>query len=213
MATPKRDIEILLEEVVIERGVKLPSVSRHLGACQLIWPRPTIAQKSVTRPLVFKKGAWKGEGRLWGERILFKEPVQGTFALEYQVTENVTAAAIGKWIRAGASSFLKLAGAAAEDVAALPTMGAISEIPFSLLSKAILGDKSPEILYGGMVDVVPSDLPASGQTRRIEIELLSRKTIRRAGKTVGKSSTPRPSRIILKEGETAGHCTILLKAL
>ena len=213
MATPKHDIEILLEEIVVNQSVKLPSSSRHLGICRLIWPRPTIAEKNMTVPLQLEKGAWKGEGRLWGERILFKEPVGGTFAFECMLTENVTAAAFEKWLRAGASSFLKLAGAAAEDAAALPTMGAVSEIPFALLSRAILGDKSPAVLYGGMVDIAPEDLPASGQAKRFEIELLARKTVRRAGRSVGKGSMARPSRIVLKEGESVGHCSILLKTL
>ena len=213
MAIPKRDIEILLDEIVIDRGMKQPGASRHLGLCRLIWPRPTIAQKSITSPLLLDKGRWKGVGCPWGERILFKEPVEGTFAIEYQMTENVTSAAFEKWIRAGAASFLKLAGGVAGDAAALPMAGALSEIPFALLSKAILGEKSPSILYGGMVDIAPADLPASGRIRRFEIGLFSCKTIRKAGKHVGKSSVARPPRLVLREGDPVGHCTVLLKAL
>lgn len=213
MAVPKRDIEILLEKVEVTGVPRLPAAARHLGACQLIWPRPTIARKAASLPLALSKGRWDGDGRPWGDRILFKEPVQGTFAIDFQVTEPVTEAAFKKWIRAGASSFLKLAGSAAEDAAALPGLGALSEIPFVLLSKAILGDDAPDVLYGGLIDISPSDLPSAGHAKTLEIPLVSRKTIRRAQPPVGKNSAPRHPRVVLREGDPVGRCMILLKTL
>ena len=159
-------IEVLLDGVKIEAtgGKK----GKHVVMGRLVWPRAGIAERASAQ--VVEGEAVVLTGQPWNERILFKETVEGRFALELSVTEAVADDKIAAFIRFMGSSLFKVAGDEASGFAGSPIMGKLVELPLAFLGKKA-GKESPARILGSGVADLDADELAGG--REIVVLLLT----------------------------------------
>ena len=148
-------LEILLDRVAVrETGLRKDS-GRHVVMGSLIWPRPRIAERTAAKTVTFEDNAAELKQARWAERIVWKEVVEGPFALEFAVTGRVTDSQLAQFLRALGASTLKLTGEEAEDMIAGSLAGGMVKVPFKFLSKAIsdAGKEGPTVIATGGLDL------------------------------------------------------------
>ena len=119
----KREVEITLHSINIPvTGAGLDTTTSHLLTTDLVWPRVGVARKSASQSCTLQEGTADFETANWGRRILFKETVEGRFALAVTVTEALDDEELEKILRFWAGAALAI-GADAVDSAAGPLGG------------------------------------------------------------------------------------------
>jgi len=213
MASVKRTLEILLHSISIPTmTVDLDGKSSHLVTAGLIWPRVGVAKKSSAVPCALEKGRVDCEKLNWGKRILFKETVEGRFALEVAITEDLDDEELEKFLR----SFLGSALAFGADAAAplMPLVGALATAPLNYLGKEIAKYPGPETIAEGLAELDASDFPDVGEERLLTVQLRTAKAIYAAKARRGNDRTRAPSRkLVLDKGVPNGEVAFLIRTI
>ena len=199
--------EIRLESVTLTRGHGVSRPSSHGVAVSLHWPRPMIALRDTVKVVRLTKGVADLAQADWMDRILFKETIEGTFGLEFAITEVVKSPKMLAFLAHMGSGLAKLAGSELADLASTSVVGGLAKLPAQYLAKelAALPKNPPRLLGVGRISLEPGKDWARGQTHQVTINLTApadryrMKRVRRQGRT----STRRE--IIVRKGEAVGH--------
>jgi len=114
----KREVEITLHSIHIPvTGAGLDTTTSHLLTADLVWPRTGTARKSASQSCTLREGAAEFAAANWGRRILFKETVEGRFALAVTVTESLDDEELEKILRFWAGAALAVGAGAVDGVA------------------------------------------------------------------------------------------------
>lgn len=207
-AIKKIELEFHFLSVELSSAVNLHKNSNHLVGIDLVCPRSTVNRKSSNRTVTLEKGVFAPEAPSWTDSVIFKESVEGRFGIEVTVTEPISDAIADYFIKNAASSLVKiLAGFMSKDIA-IKGLDDIAEVPLATLSKTILKDKSPDVIFRGCTDLHSGE-DFSKQVV-VTIPLRATKDISISITRPGKSNDT-VRKTILKKGETAGTCKIALQ--
>jgi hypothetical protein len=150
-----KSLEILLDRVELrETGIRKGN-GRHLVMGTLVWPRPRIAERTAVQTVLLENNAVDLKQAAWADRIVWKEDVEGSFAVKFAVTERIADSRLADFLRAFGSTVLKLTGDEAEDMLAGALAGGMVKAPFLFLSKAIAdpGKTGPKVIASGCLDL------------------------------------------------------------
>lgn len=163
MATVKRrDIEVAVGSLrlLVAGSVKMPSESRHAVTAELVWPRKGTPVKRYTRILALRKNACEFTASDWADAILFKDAVEGRFALRLAVSQALSDSAAEKLLRVIAKA---AAGEAADKAEGLVPgdLDKIFAAPIDFLASALAGEARLPTAEGMLV-LDAGDLPEGG---------------------------------------------------
>lgn len=199
-------IEVLLDELEIGTTDGRKGKTRHLVLGSLIWPRPRIAERTAARTVELANNKADLRGLDWADRIMWKEVVDGRFAMEFAVTQRISDSQLAQFLRSLGSSALKLAGEEAEDLISAAPLGGVVKVPFKFLSQVIAdsGKKGPKIIAAGSLDMHSKETWRNAKERRFLMPLTAPESVYRTVKTrtAGRPKTTR--RKILDAGAENG---------
>ena len=165
----KLDLEFTLVSIDLPLRKHLPQ-STHLLSATLLWPRVGIAKKTAEQEVRFKKGRCDKAEAPWNERILFKESVEGDFALAVSLTVSALRTHLRTFRRALAGYALTAAGSAVDDFG---PAGEVAELPLKAMSKVVSNaSKEPELFAQGAIDLNATDF-ATEEPQNITVRLYS----------------------------------------
>lgn len=211
MALAKRTLEISVQEITVPvTGAGLLDKTSHLLSAELIWPRVGIAQKAAAQPCQLEKGHADFEKVNWGHRILFKENVEGKFALRIALTEVLDDEELEKFLR----SFSGAALAFGADMLAplYPPFGKLLAAPIDYIAKDIEKYPGPTRLVEGLVELDASDFPENGE-QPLTLRLLTAKALTQSLTRRVAGRTRHEKKTILSKGEPNGDITLLIRTL
>lgn len=166
----KTDFEFTLVELDLPLRRHLPP-STHLMSATLLWPRVGIARKTAEQEVRIQKGRCDKVGTPWNERILFKESVEGNFALAVSLTVSATRQHLRTFRRALAGYALTAAGAAVDDFG---PAGELAELPLKAMAKQVNNaSKEPELYAQGALDLSAAELSMSEEPQLVKVKLYS----------------------------------------
>ncbi len=161
-AVKRRDIEVSIQglHLLVSGSVRAPSESRHAVTAELVWPRSGTASKRYTRVVRLRKNACAFTADDWADAILFKDVVEGRFALKLSVSQALPDAAAEKLLRAIAKAG---AAEAADQVAAVvpDDLAKLLAAPIDFIASALAGEELPPAAEGG-ITLDAADLPEGG---------------------------------------------------
>jgi hypothetical protein len=201
-------VELTLESVRVIGGEARRAGSRLLTA-ELIWPRPGIALKTAVSSLdPWKDGGLDLAGAPWHRRILFKESVEGRFAVSIGVSAvapTETARELAAGISAG---LLKLAGSEMSAAAGGGVPGGILRVLASEIgaSLAALVRRMPPVIAAGTVDIAPERIGGDGL--RLIVPLTVPADVNRIVRTRRGGRPVQRRERVLAAGTPAGECVI-----
>jgi len=178
-------LEVLLDRIEVkETGVPRGS-GRHMLLGSLIWPRPRIAERAAAKALRFDGKVADLKNASWADRIVWKEVIDGAFAVRFAVTERVTDSQLAGFVRSLGSSILKLAGGEAEDMIASSIGGGLVKLPFQLLSTLVAasGKKGPKVIASGSLDLDSKKTWPRNTTRQFKMPLTAPQALHRVTRT------------------------------
>ena len=206
MATTRKEVEITLHSIhVPETASGLDTETTHLLGADLVWPRTGIAQKSASQTCALKEGRADFETVNWGRRILFKETVEGRFALSLTLTESLDDEDLEQFFRFCAGAFLSIGAGMVES--AVRPVGKLAAAPLDYAAKNIGKYPGPKLLVEGLAELHSSDLPESGGERLLTLRMTA---ARRLLSLVRPRKSPR---LLLEKGEPNGEVTLVLRTL
>jgi len=212
MAQVRRELEISLQSIRIPvTNAGLDSHTSHLLNAELLWPRTGVAQKNAGQPCTLDEGNASFETVNWGRRILFKETVEGRFALGLTVTEALDDEAAEQFLRYWAGAFLSI-GAGMVESAAKP-VGKLVAAPLEYVAKNISKYPGPTTLVEGLAELDASDFPESGGERLLSVRMTAaQRLVRISRRTV--NNHPRTTRkLLLERGAPNGEITLAIRSL
>lgn len=211
MALVKRTLEISVQEIHVPlTGAGRLEKTSHLLSAELIWPRVGIAQKAASQPCQLEKGHADLVKAHWGQRILFKENVEGRFALRITLTEVLDDEELEKFLRAFSGSALAFG---ADMLAPLyPPFGKLIAAPVDYLAKDIKAYPGPTRLVEGLVELEASDFPENGEAP-LTIRLVAAKKILQSLTRRVAGRTRHEKKTLLAKGEPNGDITLLIRTL
>ncbi len=205
MATARKEVEITLHSIHIpETASGLDTETTHLLSADLVWPRVGVAQKSATQTCALKKGHAEFAAVNWGRRILFKESVEGRFALALTLTESLDDEDLEQFFRFCAGAFLSI-GAGLVESAARPA-GKLAAAPLDYAAKNIGKYPGPTLLVEGLAELDSADFPASGGERLLTLRMAAARRLMGLG-------TRKPRRLLLEKGAPDGEVTLAVRTL
>jgi len=211
MLLAKRTLEISVQEINVPvNGAGLLDKSSHLLSAELIWPRVGIAQKAASQPCRLEKGHADFEKVNWGNRILFKENVEGKFALRISLTEVLDDEELEKFLR----SFSGAALAFGADMLAplYPPFGKLVSAPIDYLAKDIEKYPGPTRLVEGLVELEAADFLENAE-QSLTIRLMTSQSITQSVTRRVAGRVRHEKKSILSKGEPNGDITLLIRTL
>lgn len=211
MALTKRTLEISIQEITVPvTGAGLLDKTSHLLSAELIWPRVGVAQKAASQPCQLEKGQADFSGAHWGNRILFKENVEGKFALRIALTEVLDDEELEKFLR----SFSGTALAFGADMLAplYPPFGRLAAAPVDYLAKEVKEYPGPTRLVEGLVELDAADFPENSE-QPLTIRLVAAKALMKSLTRRVAGRTRHEKKTILSKGDANGDITLLLRTL
>jgi len=211
MALTKRTLEITLQALHVPvTGAGLLEKTSHLLSAELIWPRVGIAQKATSQPCQLEKGQSDFENIHWGNRILFKENVEGKFALRIALTEVLDDEELEKFLRAFSGTAL---GFGADVLAPLyPPFGKLVAAPIDYLAKDIQKYPGPTRLVEGLVELDASDFPENSE-ESLTIRLVTARSLLKSVTRRVAGRTRHEKKTLLPKGDPNGEVTLLIRTL
>lgn len=164
----KLGLEFSLEQIEIPARKRLHE-SAHILSAHLIWPRVTIAKRSSETEIRLQNGVCDMVKAAWHEKILFRETVDGRFALGVDMTVSVTRTQLRKWRRMAMGYVLLSAGQVADDIG---FVGELAEAPLKTAAKELQASRPPELYATGAIDLQMADfidIPDDGVTVSIPL--------------------------------------------
>ncbi len=166
----KFDLEFTLVSLDLPPRRNLPQ-STHLLNATLLWPRVGVAKKNAEQEVRLKKGVCDKADAPWNERVLFKESVEGDFALAVSLTVSATRQHLRAFRRALAGYALTAAGAAIDD---LGPGGEVAEASMKAVAKVMsTSAKGPELYAQGAIDLCATQFAEEGAVQLVKVELYS----------------------------------------
>lgn len=167
----KTAIEVLLVAVDIG-GLKLrPRVvkSTRLVTVDILWPRCSIARKTMSREVEFSRAAADMRKEEWSRRIFFREDVEGHCGLAATVSEILDDEWVEKFLRATAKFALR----EFRDVIKQYTVGIddIASAPLDALAQMEGTYPGPKTALQGVLDLTEEMIPRSGKVAVVDIPL------------------------------------------
>lgn len=211
MLLAKRTLEISVQEINVPvNGAGLMDKSSHLLSAELIWPRVGIPQKAASQPCRLEKGYADFEKVNWGNRILFKENVEGKFALRISLTEVLDDEELEKFLR----SFSGAALAFGADMLAplYPPFGKLVSAPIDYLAKDIEKYPGPTRLVEGLVELEATDFLENAE-QSLTIRLMTSQSITQSVTRRVAGRVRHEKKSILSKGEPNGDITLLIRTL
>ena len=211
MLLAKRTLEISVQTINVPvNGAGLLDKSSHLLSAELIWPRVGIPQKAASQPCRLEKGHADFEKVNWGNRILFKESVEGKFALRISLTEVLDDEELEKFLR----SFSGAALAFGADMLAplYPPFGKLVSAPIDYLAKDIEKYPGPTRLVEGLVELEAADFLENAE-QSLTIRLMTSQSITQSVTRRVAGQIRHEKKSILSKGEPNGDITLLIRTL
>ena len=211
MALTKRTLEITLQSLTVPvTGAGLLEKTSHLLTAELIWPRVGIAQKATSQPCQLTNGEADFENTHWGNRILFKENVEGKFALRISLTEVLDDEELEKFLRAFSGAAL---GFGADMLAPLyPPFGKLAAAPIDYLAKDIEKYPGPTRLVEGLVELDANDFTENSE-QPLTIRLVTARSILKSVTRRVAGRTRHEKKTVLSKGEPNGDITLFIRTL
>jgi hypothetical protein len=214
MALTKRTLEISIQAITVPvTGAGLLKETSHLLTAELIWPRVGIAQKASSLPCQLQKGEADFESAHWGNRILFKENVEGKFALRIALTEVLDDEELEKILRVFSGTALAFG---ADMLAPLyPPFGRLVAAPVDALAKDIKKYPGPTRLVEGLVELDAADFPENPENSEqpLTIRLVAAKTIMKSLTRRVAGHTRHVKKTLLSKGEPNGDITLVFRSI
>jgi len=212
MAQVKREVEITLHSIHIPvTGAGLDTTTSHLLTADLVWPRTGTARKSASQSCTLQEGASEFTAVNWGRRILFKETVEGRFALAVTVTESLDDEELEKILRFWAGAALGV-GAGAVEGAAGP-LGDLAAAPLEYAAKAVAKYPGASLLVEGLAELDAADFPPSGGERLLTVRLVAARKLLRVTRRTVNSRSRVTRKILLEKGADNGDVTLSVRTL
>ena len=217
MATPKKDLEIFLESITLDKAV-FKGKAKRVADFKLVYPRLTLAQKTSSKTLTLDgatvvKPAFKS----WTDRILFKEPVQGTFGIEFSLSDKLSEKELENAVSSTGATLLRLLGDAFADSIGVKGLNGFMELPLDGLAKVLSGKTySAKTAAQGVIDIEGSDYSSlkSGEEKTLTFPIVSTRDIVDEKHRSTKSQSDRVVRkTTLKADATLGTVTLKIKAI
>ena len=205
MATLRKEVEITLHGIHIpETASGLDTDTSHLLSAELVWPRIGVAQKTSTQVCALKKGSADFEAVNWGRRILFKESVEGRFALALTLTESLDDEDLEQFLRFCAGAFLSIGAGLVES--AVKPVGKLAAAPLDYAAKNIGKYPGPLLLVEGLAELDSADFPESGGERLLTLRMT-------AARRLMSLRARKPSKLLLEKNEPNGEVTLAIRTL
>ena len=201
-----RVLEVLLERVEVRETGARKGSGRHVVLGSLIWPRPRIVERTAAKTVELEDNVADLKKATWADRVVWKEVVEGPFALEFAVTERVTDSQLADLLRSLGSSVLKLAGEEAEDMIASSLAGGVVKVPFRFLSKVIAdsGKKGPKVIATGSLDLHSEETWGKSETKKFKMPLTAPDAVYRVTRTRREGRLKTRRRKVLNAGAENG---------
>ena len=212
MAVKKLKLEITLQGIHVDvMGVNVGVKSVHLCTADLIWPRGAIARKTTTQTYTLAKGDLGADTLPWGERILFKEDVEGRFAFRLTLSENKSREEIEKFLRSMANTFL---GVVADTLGGLfpSPERRLARDPINYVGKKVGTYSGPANFVTGLVDIDPQELSTS-QENIVTIPLVASSPVVKTTYTRVGGKRRALRKTILAKDATNGKAEICIRVL
>ncbi len=212
MVQTRREVEITLHSIRVPvTGAGLDTDTSHLLSASLIWPRLGVAGKSASQPCALQNGAARFDTVPWGRRILFKEAVEGRFALGLALTEALDDEELEKFLRFWTGAFLAV-GADLVGAAAAPA-GKLAAAPLDYAAKAVAKYPGALPLAEGLVEINAAELPPGGGDRLLTVRLTAARSLAHLSRR-SVNSRPRVRRtLLLEKGADNGEVTLAIRSL
>jgi hypothetical protein len=216
MAQVRREVEITLHSIDVPvTGTGGERQTTHLVGATLIWPRTGTAQKTSSQSCGLAGGRADFERVNWGRRILFKENVEGRFALGVTLSEALDDEALEKFLRAFAGVVLSVGADAAEAAVPLKPLGKLAAAPLDYAAKEIAKYPGAVTLAEGLAELDAADFPPGGGERLLTVRLTAaRRLVRVTRRAVNGKQPARVTRkLLLEKGADNGEVTLLVRTL
>jgi hypothetical protein len=144
MKYDRRILEVRLERVelgVTSRRSAKAKAGQHLLSATLLYPRPMIAERTSLKTVAIDDGVADLRKAGLSKRILFKEVIQGPFAIRIDVSEELSDGELGKFLETVTTTFTKVARSEATDMAVGAWTAGLIRVPIDHLSKALSSAK------------------------------------------------------------------------
>lgn len=162
MAAKRLNAEVLLKEIALDESLALETDTRHLLSAALVWPRPLIARRTALLEVALTGGRHDFSSGPWNRRILFKETLQGNFALGLVLSEALGKDDLAKLLVAFADPLLQGAVRGIDAAAGAGSLPAgLLSAPFAYFAKEGLENEEPRPLAEGTGDVHLEELEAA----------------------------------------------------
>ncbi|MGI5869683.1 MAG: hypothetical protein ACOX9C_09615 [Kiritimatiellia bacterium] len=184
MATARRiDIEVAIGSLrlLVAGSVAKPSTSQHAVTAELIWPRNGMPSKRYARIVTLRKNVCEFKADDWIDAILFKDAVEGRFALRLTISQALSDSVAEKLLRVIAKAAAAEAADKAEDLVP-KDIDKIFAAPIDFLASALAGEERPPVAEG-LIVLDAGSLPASGTVLTLPLTSPSRLTRTRSAPT------------------------------
>ena len=214
MKYDRRILEVTLEKVkigVTSRRYTKGSTGQHLVAATMVYPRPMIAERTSLKTVSLPDGSADLREDGWAQKVLFKEVVQGPFAIRVDVSEELSDSEIGRFVETLSETFARVAmREGAENAVGAWTAGLI-KVPMDYLGKAMSAKNAPCSVGTGEIDVTIDSGWKEGSSGKIRVPLGLERDLYRLhrSRSGGEMTTKRKK--LLSAGEENGWVELSLK--
>lgn len=182
--------------------LNIPGVETKTGTraliLSLIVPRPTIAERSHSRIVTLTDGTCDLATAQFHESIVFKETVQGPFAIRAMLSDRGEPSSVEEWLRQIGDYALRATGAYFS--ADMPTfLRTLAQQPFAIAGSEIVKTTTPIQLFATAETSIPSSEKSSHSTIEIPLKLVAATTF-----TTPTSGPRKPSRPGSRRSHPAG---------
>ncbi len=207
--------EILLDEAKLDyHGREYGENASNLLVVNLMWPRPAIVERTATIFLPLRgAGRIDLSGAKWVDRMLFKETVQGPFALQASVTEPMKAERLREAMDDLGKLVLRFAGDTAGDIAGGGIPGRLAELPFQGIAGLLKSGSfnQAEIVASGSARVCADEDWVEGDLRQIKVPLCAPRKVYAINRTEEHGESRVQRKLALEEGQSNGFILLSIR--
>ncbi len=177
MASPRLSLEVTLESVALrETGAAAAAATRHLLTATLVWPRLAVARKSFSRPCRLVGGAAQFTAQDWCDAILFKETLEGRFALALSISEALSDERLDAFLRFFGHNAFAVASSLVDDWAG--PVGKFAAVPLDFAAKQLgKSSEAPAVIAEGILPLDAADWTGRGPSFSLALPLTARHDI------------------------------------
>ena len=208
MSSAKKEIELLLSFIDVKERISSSS-SRHIMEAELLYPRVGVASKSSSMTQRLFSGMLEVRDLPWYRRILFKENVEGRFALKFRISRSLSQAAFDAAMRY-IGSIVFGAVETTVDKHYGGVIGDVASSPFGYAKKQLAKSVSTEYILEGGIDLEASQLEG---TMQIEVPLFATSDTFAPIAAHAKGTRPEPRKLLYKEGQLLGKASMTLNVI